>query len=332
MQISIFVVRALVQELRRRQLPSEDACRRAGIPLDLLEDPAARVSAPQLAALVDLAQAATVDPYLGLHVGAQTPTSALTVLGPLLTSCATLREASALIASYSPLLVEGATWDLYVRDGVATQTLTLAPELGSLRGFGSDIAMALTWTIIRAFVGNARLVDVGFERARPDDPRPYEDFFEAPVRFGEQINAVRYSADLLDRRQFHSDARLHDALERRADRMLEKLRSPDRLLDRVRHYIVAHERPSSVRIEEVAQVFGIPARTLRRRLKAGGVGLRELVDSTLRELAVAALAEEGAEVKRVAFRLGFSDVSSFHRAFKRWTGVTPIEFRDRSVS
>jgi AraC-like DNA-binding protein len=328
-QISILIARAFAYELVRRGIAIEDFARDVDIDPKVLDDPGVRLSAAHYERIAEHALAITNDPYLGLHVGARTPASAFTVLGHLITSSATLRDASESFHRYQSLLVDGATWDLRVDGGVATQSLDLPPELGLHQGLGVDFGLAFTATIMRSFVGEVKLAEVCFAREAPPDVRPYEEFFGTSVRFGARENALRYPAELLSRRQLHTDAGLREMLERRADSMLADLRSTDRLPARIRDFIATHPKPNAVTVKAVAEAFEIRERTLRRRLLDVGLSFRDLSDVTLRDMACAALREEATSIKEIAFRLGFTDLSTFYRAFKRWTGFTPAEFRAR---
>ena len=78
---------------------------------------------------------------------------------------------------------------------------------------------------------------------------------------------------------------------------------------------------------DVAQELGLTLHSLRRELRRDGQSVRGLVENAMCELACGLLATAETPIKEIAYRLGFSEPSAFHRAFKRWTGTTPAEFR-----
>lgn len=85
---------------------------------------------------------------------------------------------------------------------------------------------------------------------------------------------------------------------------------------------------AAISIERVASTMGMSRQTLYRRLKEQGTSFEEILEAKRRQLAIRYLATERASVKATAYRLGFSDPAAFSRAFKRWTGCSPRDFRD----
>src|SRR5262249_45022223 len=82
-------------------------------------------------------------------------------------------------------------------------------------------------------------------------------------------------------------------------------------------------------VPRVARALRMSRRTMSRRLEQEGTSFAEELDNARRELAIAYVHEAETPLKEVAFRLGFSHAESFHRAFKRWTGETPLAYRRR---
>ena len=99
------------------------------------------------------------------------------------------------------------------------------------------------------------------------------------------------------------------------------------MVDQVRSIIASEFRGGDPSLEHVAEQLAMTPRTLQRKLHEIGTSHNELLDQMRRQLAMRYLREREMAICEVAYLLGFSESSSFHRAFKRWTGVTPKEFR-----
>ncbi len=91
-------------------------------------------------------------------------------------------------------------------------------------------------------------------------------------------------------------------------------------------------RPIEVRTDELARGLGLGGRALRRRLAREGTTLRAELEGAFTELACAALRDPATSIKEASFQLGFTQISAFYRAFRRWTGVTPATYRERAAS
>jgi AraC-like DNA-binding protein len=328
MRISVLILRALVQELNRREVSTEEFCASVGLSPALLDDVTFRMPLGEYNRLVGRALAVTDDPQLGLHVGAHTPPAALTVFGHLVSSCRTLREAAEILFRFCPLLIEGAEWNLREDGDRVSLTFALPDELGSYLPYGTEVCMALVAGVIRPFIPNVTPTEITF-RHQPTGPLyNYERIFECPVHFGAKADTLTGASEILDRPQLHTDESLREMLRRRAEGLLADLHSVDRLPIRIRDFVIQHEQPTSVSAGMLADAFGMSERTLRRRLVDRGMSLRDLIDATLRQMACSALEEDASRpIKEIAARLGFSELSGFYRAFKRWTGLTPAEFR-----
>jgi len=149
-----------------------------------------------------------------------------------------------------------------------------------------------------------------------------------PVHYGQAEYALRVPRSLME-----APLRLADpnaaAMAREACERELQARKTDReeaLTARVRTVLTAGKDRLPT-LEEVADTLHVSTRTLKRRLQEEGRNFRALVDHVLRERATQMLQEEGLSVSEVAFRLGYNDVSNFSRAFRRWTGQSPSDFR-----
>ena len=111
--------------------------------------------------------------------------------------------------------------------------------------------------------------------------------------------------------------------------LVKKLQENRSTVGRVRELLFTHLSQGDVNMERVARKLAMSVATLRRRLASENVNFSEIADGLREELARRYLEEQTHATSEVAFLLGFSDVVSFHKAFRRWTAMTPAEYRDQ---
>ncbi|MDF5729485.1 MAG: AraC family transcriptional regulator [Rhizonema sp. PD38] len=124
-----------------------------------------------------------------------------------------------------------------------------------------------------------------------------------------------------------SDPGLGRILDRYIEVLLAKLPQSGSFIDSVCREISRELRGGNLEVEAITKRLGFVSRTLQRKLKEAGTSYQELLDETRQSLSTHYLQEQHITVSEVAFLLGFSEASAFSRAFKRWTGTTPGEFR-----
>jgi len=172
-------------------------------------------------------------------------------------------------------------------------------------------------------------LEVRFAHVPPADASDHERFFRAPVRFAMGENSFALAADLLALPCTRADAALAALLDRYADERIGRSAGIGRLADRVRSLIEAELRSGEVSATGLSKKLGMSVRSLNRLLATEGTTYQALLDALRHELAARQLGDPRTSVWEVAFQLGYSDLSAFYRAFRRWTGTTPAEFRSR---
>jgi AraC-like DNA-binding protein len=168
---------------------------------------------------------------------------------------------------------------------------------------------------------------VVFGHPRPRDTAEHARIFDCPVSFGgDEHLRLEFDAGDLERPVPGADRSLLPIVEQHLDKLLERL-SGASLVQDVRTALAEMLCDGSPNLRAVAKRLGMSVRTLQRRLEEHDVVFRDLVQEVRRELAERYLAERDANLTEVAFLLGYSELSSFDRAFRRWTGSTPVARR-----
>lgn len=168
---------------------------------------------------------------------------------------------------------------------------------------------------------------VWFQHPRPRDIAEHERIFQAPVQFSQPTNRLIFSTECLGWKVLSANASLLSAFDQHAEDILNQLDQSDTYTNRVIQEITRSLHGEVPSIEAIAHNLAISIRHLQRELQAEGTSYQQLLDATRKELALRYLKKPNVTVHDVAFLLGFSEPSAFHRAFKRWTGQTPRAYR-----
>ncbi|KAB2888831.1 MAG: AraC family transcriptional regulator [Kofleriaceae bacterium] len=194
----------------------------------------------------------------------------------------------------------------------------------------SEFTLATLVAITGQIAGvDIRPLAVELPHAPPaDDLTAYEAVFGVPPRMRRPVGAVELARSDLDRPCPAADPHLSEVILRQANALLAARPGPSTTYgDRVRRYLVDHLGGNAVSLASAAESLKLSERSLQRRLAAEDTSFDALVDELRRELALRYLADRSMAIGEVAYLLGYSEPSAFHRAFKRWTGSTPAEIR-----
>ncbi|HVU00148.1 MAG TPA: AraC family transcriptional regulator [Polyangiaceae bacterium] len=297
-----------------------------GLSRETLADPTRRHGLAVTRKLWELAVQATNDPAFGLEVARHTTYLTFHALGISLGTSATLLEALERIVRFFAIVTDGADLAL----DVEPKTVRLSIHLRDAEGTAPeavDAFMAATVRLCRTLRG--RTFDplaVEMRRAEPDDPAPYARYFRVPVRFGAPLDAFTFDRAPCEVRLLTANAELARTGDAVAADHLARLQQ-DRLGPRVRRSIAEELPQGEPSPEVIARRLGLSLRTLQRTLQEEGTSFLDLLDETREELARSYLDEDRYSVSDITYLLGFSGVSNFSRAFKRWTGKSPRAYR-----
>ena len=194
---------------------------------------------------------------------------------------------------------------------------------------GQECALLLLFTIVRRAVGRAvPLVRLELMASEPTDPKPLAQAFGCPIVFGASANMLVFPRKLEDARLPAHDERLLGLIERQAKAMVDALGDDaGPLRDRVRRVLFQLVQREPLTLDRVGRALGMSGRTLQRDLRSDGTSFRDLVDEVRREIAISHMTHGTQPITAIALLLDFSEVSAFHRSFRRWTGQAPSAFR-----
>jgi AraC-like DNA-binding protein len=265
--------------------------------------------------LPDVAIPLEVAPYVARRLG---------VVGQLLRRCASIRQALEIHASYGRLLDDDAQFRVREAEGGVALCVDYAGHRASWQELQMIIATA---SIMLEQLAPDALRAVTF-RGQPRYPlEEYHEHFGVPVSFDSEVNALWLERAVLDRRLVDHDPDLARCLEALAGRMLSELPSEDPLLERVRAAIVEELHASRGELEPVARRLAMSPRTLQRRLTERATTYQTVLVQARRAVADRILRDPKRTILDAADALGYADLPSFYRAFKRWTGQTPADWR-----
>ena len=292
-----------------------------------LSDPDRLVELARLNALYEAAALETGDDAFGLHLCLSWDLSRLGTLGYAVLNASTVGTGLRNLARYARANLQAGRIGFTVRgqEALLSYELDGEPELSRQHTEGAAV---LALRIVRRLLGEEwRPLRVLFGHRRPADSSEHLRVFGAPIVFGEGTNLMLVlDATQLDRPVPGADRRLLPIVERHLDRVLAATPG-DAWLQQVRSAVAEALCDGNPSIRTTAKRLAMSVRTLQRRLDERDLVFKTLVAETRREIAYRYLAEGSADLTEVAFLLGYSELSAFDRAFRRWTGSTPLEAR-----
>jgi AraC-like DNA-binding protein len=321
---------AVVRHARAQGLDISLLVARFGLPPDVEDRDEVPVSPGAPNEMLEWVARARGEPDLGLRLGAALPVRRYGFAELAARASPTRRHALTLLARYAPLLHTGfeASFEEIVTEGRWTLRTPRAP-----RGVGRyvhELALAHALAHVRAGSGERVLARrVWFAHARPPDLEPVHAFFGTrDLDFGCPDSGLALDAALLGAPMQGEDARMLATAEPLADAALRARtgESPAASLSARVAARLESTLPAGSDIGEVAAALHMSARTLQRRLEEEGTRFTEVLDRVRLDLARAELGTEKS-LGEIAFRLGFVDLATFSRAFKRWTGKPPGQWR-----
>ncbi len=325
--VSIKMLDAAIKHYKTSDEQLDSLFRRHGVPRQLLGQPGARVSAENYSALLQDIMVAMKDELLGYGTAPQR-LGTWKIMSLSVITADTLGEALRRYCTFFNLFDWGLSPRLTLEDGMAVLTLTPSPTAPELEAYGY-VATLFYYQRFASWLVDRQIPIVKLELNFP--PPPYADefrpmFLYCPVSF----NAARS-------RIYFSEAMLSLPLQQDALSLSEFMRNPNLVMisreyshsswhSRIRA-LVARDLTDIPTFNDIASRLDIHPQTLRRQLANEGLSYSEIKNQARRDAAIYHLSRSRLPVEEIAYLTGFAEPSNFIRAFKQWTGVTPLTYR-----
>ncbi|MEY4577645.1 MAG: hypothetical protein RL701_2348 [Pseudomonadota bacterium] len=327
MQVSIWLVRALSGAVERAGASRSQFLKLAGVTADDLTQDHARLSVDNYIRVIDAAVEVTADPALGLHWGEHASTTMYHVVGHLAEAANTLGQALDMITRYSAILAAGFEPTLVeVGDRASLRLPALAGDSAALR-LTAEFALTGFLRLLRQYVGPSAWPDRAcFSYRAPAYAAEYRRVFGGIERFDQPFNGLEFPRAWLAQKQLYGNQEVRSLLESHAERELTRIARSTTVGERVQRILAAHNPCELPSLIDAARELQMSARTLSRKLRAEATNYAVLVEQQRAIAAKHLLERNHASIQEAAFAMGFGDAQSFHRAFKRWTGLTPTQY------
>ncbi len=318
----------MVDACAKLGIDTEEILSSAGLSHGFIADVDKRIAAENADAVWRRAFEVAKDPYLALHAAEALPFGAYKVLDFIVANAPTIGEGLTRVLHYFPIVDPRAT--LTIAEEPEATTITMESAQGPLPGPAQEFTFAALVLRSRASTDIVwPLQQVHFAMEAPDNSAEHERIFGCPIRFGQTRAQLVVSREIWDLPVSASNSALFGVLEEHATRLLDELSSaqPLSLLDKIRAVLREELAGGDVRAVHVAKRLGFGERTLQRRLGEADTTYVAVLAKAREKRACEYLREPGISLAEVAFLLGFAEQSSFTRAFKRWTGKPPGDWR-----
>ncbi|EAR07718.1 probable transcriptional regulator [Reinekea sp. MED297] len=332
--ISVRYVNLLLEFLTQQGLSTTELKTQYQLSDTLLSQPEGRISIPRFMRFGHDCIQLSRSPHMGLQVAGLAQPSLLGLAG-LSAACApSLGQALADIAHDEPLSsknVRGHSRFYREQSRGVAEFYSLSPY-NQYNSFIVDMALAVQLILARRLTGQRLTpVAVDIEFPAPSYANLYAEVFECPVRFEQPRNALTLRAEDLSRPLRQSNRVAYAECRQLCDQQLARISRSLSFLDQVADAISPLLHTPDLTIQAVAVRLDLPVWTLQRKLKQQGTTFTQLLDNTRRELALIYLRDEGYTIGEIAYLLGFTYPNAFQRAFKRWTGEAPGDYRRRKA-
>lgn len=321
-------VRDLTDVATARGMDANEMLGRVAIEKSLLETPSARVNLQQFSRLFTHLVIALDDEALGLH-GVPTRPGSGEMLCRIGVTASTFPECAALLARGANAMINGFKIQCSIENDELQLIFEERQPIVEMRPLAYEIILPTIYAILCWLVGQRlSLVYAGFPYSAPPHLLELRALMGRSLRFEQPHAILRFSKQANDLQVVRRADEIPRLIRRAPASFIEALLMQNSLIFEVRRAL-QRALPTMLTLDQVADRLAMSPRTLLRKLEAGEASFQGIKDDMRRDVALHLLTRGAIPLKEVAISLGFSDQSTFQRAFAKWTGVPPGEYRKR---
>lgn len=326
--VCVKIIRVAMAGAASLGVPPAASLAMIGISPELLTDPTARVPHEVAMRLWRELPERVGHPAFGLHAAEIVAESSFDVVDHAIAASSTMRSALDALIRYQRLLHDAN--DIHF-ESMPHGELRISQRFRLPEAMPPHLVdfIAAIWVHRTALLSGRQpfLSRVELARPLPADLTAHRRSLKVPIAFGAEKNALWCPAEHMDLPIVRADASLYAVLRRHADDLLAALPASQSLATALHRHLLGALSSGPPSIDAAATALGVSTRSLQRKLEEEGTSFKGVLDDVRRALAVSYLRDGSRTVSEVAFLVGFSEVSAFSRAFRRWTGHSAVRYQ-----
>jgi AraC-like DNA-binding protein len=331
-EVSVTVLRQMFLYLDSLDVDTDAFLRSLNVDPVIVKSPDGYIPVETYLLIQDEAAHYTGDPYFGLHMGEYAEAGSWSILGYLMMNCKTLGDAFEKSTRYSRIignLIEGHASIHLNKIKVKLATPPHAPKM-SRHCFEATLSSSVR--MMRSLTGvEISPLEVNFTYPMPESSAEYERIFRCPVSFEQKDNSFVIDFSILQTPILYANPGLLDYFENYAQEFMAEIDRNNKHTRAVTKIMLSRMDDEKLSIDKVAREMAVSKRTLQNQLKAEGIVFSDLRLDIRKRLAKKYL-RENYSVEDITYLLGYSEPSVFRKAFKKWSGVTPRQFRENTYA
>ncbi len=331
LQLPPYYLHQIADELAKEGVDTDDWLARVGLTIDKIDQPDQLISFAQFKTLISEAIGLSMQPAIGLRVGQRLGLTTHGMLGYAIIASSCLRETVELFSRYLNTRTPLIRVELVSTIELLKVELHECYPLAEIRiPFLESAIFTLYNLLMQVTNKKAPIERIEFPYHQPVYIDLYRQSFAQPVRFGCQVASLSLPESQLDKPLLMADQNSLTQAKLICEQELIKLQSEEKLQSRVRKYLLSSENHFPP-LKDVAEYFQVSQRTLHRRLQENSSSYSSILRSVREYRADEMLSKKGMTIQEIAFTLGYTDIANFRKAFRKWKGCSPSEYRMKKI-